>query len=415
MIKSGAIADRPAGGAAGSFEQLWTQACADVDAGRFERARETCTNLLSDMPAYGAVLFMLGFCERRLKNYTGSIDAFSQSMKIGGENAQNLFQMGCVWHDLGNFDEAAKWYSMALELEPEWAEAVSSLGNVLLFTSKQNAIENQRKALRLNPQLDGAAYHLATMIFEEGGLDECKFQLETALALNPQVKRARFFLGIIDWLQGNDEDAEAAMDQVRRDGLEFLVDSFDYMRAKRSERTRFFGPTPDVLAFALGNVSIDGLHLEFGVSSGNSTRFLAARTQQHIHGFDSFQGIPEAWAGLPEGSYTTLGKLPSVPENVTLHGGWFSDTLPAFMHENPGPVAFANIDCDLYSSTWDVLEVIGPAIVSGTILIFDEYLMYDGWRGHEYKAFQKFVEHRGLQYEYLAFGIFSKQAVVQIF
>ena len=43
-----------------------------------------------------------------------------------------------------------------------------------------------------------------------------------------------------------------------------------------------------------------------------------------------------------------------------------------------------------------------------------EYLMFEDWRDHEFKAFQEFIADRGLRYEYMAFGIFSKQALVRI-
>ena len=46
--------------------------------------------------------------------------------------------------------------------------------------------------------------------------------------------------------------------------------------------------------------------------------------------------------------------------------------------------------------------------------MFDEYLMNQGWREDEFKAFQEAVERHAWNYEYLAFNLFSKQAVVRI-
>lgn len=46
--------------------------------------------------------------------------------------------------------------------------------------------------------------------------------------------------------------------------------------------------------------------------------------------------------------------------------------------------------------------------------MFDEYLINDWWREDEYKAFQEAVAQRGWRYEYLAFSLFTGQAVVQI-
>ena len=85
-----------------------------------------------------------------------------------------------------------------------------------------------------------------------------------------------------------------------------------------------------------------------------------------------------------------------------------------FLEKHPGPVRFANIDCDLYSSTRDIFALLADRIVPGTVLVFDEYLFNDGWQKDEYKAFQELVEQHGLGYEYLGFSLFEGQAAVKI-
>jgi predicted O-methyltransferase YrrM len=133
-----------------------------------------------------------------------------------------------------------------------------------------------------------------------------------------------------------------------------------------------------------------------------------------LHGFDSFQGLPEAWLVHPAGAYSTHGEAPDLPPNVELHVGLFEDTLAPFARDLQGPVRFANIDCDLLSATRTVLAGIAPRVAPGTILVFDEYVVNQGWRDDEYKAFQEAVAAHGWKYEYLAFGPLTGQAVVKI-
>lgn len=158
---------------------------------------------------------------------------------------------------------------------------------------------------------------------------------------------------------------------------------------------------------ALEKVGLDGLYLEFGSGwEGRTIRYLASKLPSDvvIHGFDSFEGIPDAWFGGREaGAFATTGQLPSMPDNVRLHKGWFSDVLPGFLREHQGPVAFMHIDCDVYSSTKTIFDHLGERIVAGTVIQFDEYFNYPGWRQHEFRAFQEFVRQRGLQYEYLGY------------
>jgi len=161
----------------------------------------------------------------------------------------------------------------------------------------------------------------------------------------------------------------------------------------------------ETLKTALEAVTLDGLYLEFGVFSGTTINFIAEQMGNHkvVHGFDSFEGLPEDWGAIKKGTFDTEGYIPEVRENVVLHKGWFDETLPDFMSENEGPVAFLHADADLYSSTKTVLNGLHSRIVPGTIIVFDEYFNYPYWREHEYRAFQEFVKNSGRSFEYIAY------------
>ncbi len=162
----------------------------------------------------------------------------------------------------------------------------------------------------------------------------------------------------------------------------------------------------DLLKFALSRAPADGLVMEFGVEKGASLRHLASLTQRNVHGFDSFEGLPGDWSGTKEaaGAFSLRGRLPKVPANAILHAGWFDQTLPPFLAESPAPCALIHVDCDIYISTAIVFELLRPRIGSGTVIVFDEYFNYPGWRAHEYKAFQEFIAAGGLKYRYLGFS-----------
>jgi hypothetical protein len=148
-----------------------------------------------------------------------------------------------------------------------------------------------------------------------------------------------------------------------------------------------------------------GLVTEFGVWRGRSISFFASLSKEMIYGFDSFEGLREDWKGwdLPKGSFDLGGVLPPVPANVTLIKGWFDETLPPFLREHPEPFSFVHIDCDTYEAASIVLSTARDHFQKGTVIVFDEYFGYRGWRMGEFKAWQQFVAARGLSYEYLAF------------
>jgi len=155
------------------------------------------------------------------------------------------------------------------------------------------------------------------------------------------------------------------------------------------------------------------LYLEFGVWQGNSMRSwsrLLENPLAALHGFDSFEGLPEAWdERRPRGTFSRGGALPAFEDTrIVLHKGWFNDTLPKFVlpeHER----LVLNLDADLYSSTIFVLHTLTEAIRPGTLLIFDEFCD----RLHELKAFAEFLDTTRMRFRFLAGTENLEQAVFE--
>ncbi len=170
----------------------------------------------------------------------------------------------------------------------------------------------------------------------------------------------------------------------------------------------------EVLRSALHQVTVRGLYLEFGVYKGGTIGFIANEVgaSQIVHGFDSFRGLQEAWSG-DSFSFDLHGHLPKVPGNALLHQGFFDDTLPGWLEQNPGPAAFIHIDSDLYEPARCVFEHLEDRIVPGTIIVFDEYFNYPNWQAHEFRAFAELVERRGIRYEYLSYARFQVAVKIQ--
>lgn len=165
----------------------------------------------------------------------------------------------------------------------------------------------------------------------------------------------------------------------------------------------------DVLSHALGQTRVEGLHLEFGVRTGSTINHIARhRPNLTVWGFDSFDGLPEAWAGytLTEGAFSGQ-QVPDVESNVELVIGWFDATLPPFLASHPGDVAFVHVDSDVYSSARTVLDNIGPRLRVGSVIVFNEYFNYPNWRQHEFRAWQEFCAANGVGYEYLCWAMYE--------
>jgi hypothetical protein len=171
----------------------------------------------------------------------------------------------------------------------------------------------------------------------------------------------------------------------------------------------------DLLRYALSQVTLDGPYVEFGVFTGGTTRFLAKHIKgRQLHGFDSFEGLPEAWSGFDLGAkaFNRDGRLPRVPANVTLYKGWFENTIPGWKGNHPGRLAFMHIDCDLYSSTKNIFDLLSDRIGPGTVIAFDEYFNFPNWEHHEHKAFGEYIVANDVKFEALAYA--RQQLAVKI-
>ena len=230
---------------------------------------------------------------------------------------------------------------------------------------------------------------------------------------NPKVQKSlwehtnnRPFMPETNWAHIPNDVREERMRQATVEAAQFVSANLSHVEGALDAF--------HVLDQSLAAVSIDGLYLEFGVFVGGTINHIARQIEQTIHGFDAFEGLPEKWGAVPAGKFSLKGQPPKVLDNVELHVGWFDQTLPEFLNKYPGQVAFLHIDSDLYSSAKVVLWQLVDRIVPGTVIVFDEYFNYPGWREHEYKAFQEFVSEFGIQYEYLTYSARGYSVAVKI-
>ena len=133
----------------------------------------------------------------------------------------------------------------------------------------------------------------------------------------------------------------------------------------------------DVLAEAIKCAPKDGLFVEFGVATGTTLRVLAAN--RPAVGFDSFEGLPEAWNGLEKGAFAQ--DPPDVPGAHLVIGRYGPETFKTKV-----PCALLHVDCDLYASACVALAWFKENRVPNAIVVFDEFFGYDGCEKHEQQA-----------------------------
>ena len=145
----------------------------------------------------------------------------------------------------------------------------------------------------------------------------------------------------------------------------------------------------------------DVLYMEFGVFKGATTRYwskLLRNPSSKLHGFDSFEGLPENWLPQrPKGHFSLQGQAPQIDDpRVRFFPGWFEQTLLGYIFP-AHDILVLNFDADLYASTIFVLNTVERQIGPGTYIYFDEF----NHRSHELRAFSEFTERTGMKWSLL--------------
>jgi hypothetical protein len=196
-----------------------------------------------------------------------------------------------------------------------------------------------------------------------------------------------------------------------------LEETYDYFK-KHFEKRLIFIDLTRIREYAIQSSLLNDKHkeyyyLEFGVWKGGSSNFFSKFVNK-LYCFDSFEGLKEDWVGtaLPKGFFNLNKKIPNLNSNVEPVVGWVEDTLDDFLKKHNPKINFVHLDMDTYSPTKFTLEKIKPYLVKNSIIIFDEYYNYEGWKEGEFKALKEVFNEN--EFKYKAFNVNSAQCVIQI-
>ena len=157
---------------------------------------------------------------------------------------------------------------------------------------------------------------------------------------------------------------------------------------------------------------LPNVFFEFGCHSGRtySAALLASKFLQFEiknFAFDSFEGLPKTSKNedgyFESGTFFTnkkdFVKIVKKKTGVTLQDdqlieGYYEKSLTNKLSETlPKSVGFIHIDVDLYSSTVTVLEFVKKFLVSGTVILFDDWYCFPpGKEMGERKALNEFLK-----------------------
>ncbi len=178
-----------------------------------------------------------------------------------------------------------------------------------------------------------------------------------------------------------------AVSRSKARGSELWVDDREFLEILADLEGRTL-VTPDrlffICQFARHARSLAGDVAQVGVYKGGAARLIArifSTTNKTVHLFDTFSGMPQpdpqkdnlAYVRREIFSDTSLKQVQQFLAdcgNVRFYKGLFPDTAAAVREKK---FSFVYLDADLYKSTRDGIEFFYPRMVSGGVVIFDDY------------------------------------------
>jgi len=305
----------------------------------------------------------------------------------GDSNTGAKLRAAIAHHRHGEVEAAIALYREIVTAHPDHTQALQLLGDAHLGVREVDAArECYRRILAVEPKNLHALESFGDAVHRSFDLDAARQAYAACL--------------------------NSRRNDVRRleDKLDTITFAGEHLRGCPS-----FAFRADLFAHALKAAPRSGLVLELGVARGNSLRALAALTPEPVYGFDSFSGLPTDWQPrFPAGTFAQAALPANLPANAELVIGLFADTLPKFAAEHPEPIRFLHVDCDLYASTKDAFAHLGDRLIAGSVIVFDEFFNYPGWREHEYRAFQEFIAETAQPFEYVGWIPGGMQVAVQL-
>ncbi len=364
-----------------------------------------------------------------------------KAIEIKPDFANAHYNLGITLSQLGKLKEAKISILKAIELKPDFSEAYKNLGSVLNKLGKyQEAVEPLRKVIELNPHSSEANYNLASILSNFGNLKEAESSIRKAIELKPEFFEAVWTLHsfsheikeaekqILRCLQIDQNNFKAKftlsalkLHQGDQKNFNKLIKS-TYKNDPSISSLKWVSNLPNLPKLFFNKwILFDHMvkeskkerpFYEFGVWRGASFQYLI-NTFKKGYGFDTFEGLPEDWGAAKKGTFSTEGIIPQIEGGIFISGN-FEKSLPKFFSKPQQIASIINFDADLYSSTICALNNSKPIIDEHTILIFDEFIMYQNWENHEYKALQEFCSDNNLSYEVIAISYNTRQVALKL-
>jgi len=122
------------------------------------------------------------------KRYDAAIQSYQDLLKSDPKNALFLNMIGIAYLDLGNFEQAKKYFQRASRADKKYASAVNNLGMVYYHQKNfRAAIREYQRAVAIDPSQAGAHSNLGFAYYNSNKFPEAAVEFQKALDIDPTI------------------------------------------------------------------------------------------------------------------------------------------------------------------------------------------------------------------------------------
>jgi tetratricopeptide (TPR) repeat protein len=157
---------------------------------------------------------------------------YIKALEIKPDYAEALNNVGVLLSSQRQPGPATTRFQQALSLKPNYADALNNLGNVLVTQDKpQEAMPYLEKALQLRPDYAEAKLNMGAALLKMNRIADAITNLKDATRLKPDYAEAHGILGVAWYTSGQVAEAKAEFEQAIRLKPEFVPPHRDLAEA----------------------------------------------------------------------------------------------------------------------------------------------------------------------------------------